>query len=123
MEVHVWQAFYFSNGVDPKNWSAKGRGAAMEFGAAAQPLTLPPFSMTVLSSDSAARLKGDLNGNGGITAFDAALVLQAVVGAITLDPRQQCAGDYNDNGSVTAFDASLILQCAVGGACSTATCN
>ena len=29
---------YFSNGVDPKNWSAKGRGAAMEFGAAAQPL-------------------------------------------------------------------------------------
>ena len=30
---------YFSNGVDPKNWSAKGRGAAMEFGLAAQPLT------------------------------------------------------------------------------------
>ena len=29
---------YFSNGVDPKNWSAKGRGAAMEFGSAAQPL-------------------------------------------------------------------------------------
>src|SRR3954452_21801410 len=30
---------YFSNGVDPKKWSAKGRGPAMEFGAAAQPLT------------------------------------------------------------------------------------
>jgi len=29
---------YFSNGVDPKNWSAKGRGTAMEFGLAAQPL-------------------------------------------------------------------------------------
>src|SRR3954454_22047571 len=29
---------YFSNGVDPKNWSAKGRGAAMEFGPAAAPL-------------------------------------------------------------------------------------
>jgi len=29
---------YFSNGVDPKNWWAKGRGAAMELGPAAQPL-------------------------------------------------------------------------------------
>jgi hypothetical protein len=29
---------YFSNGVDPKNWWAKGAGAAMEFGPAAAPL-------------------------------------------------------------------------------------
>src|SRR5260370_16859796 len=32
---------YFSNGVDPAQWWAKGEGAAMEFGQAAQPLT--PF--------------------------------------------------------------------------------
>jgi hypothetical protein len=30
---------YFSNGVDPKNWWAKGTGASMEFGPAAGPLT------------------------------------------------------------------------------------
>ena len=30
---------YFSNGVDPAHWSAKGEGAAMEFGQAALPLT------------------------------------------------------------------------------------
>ena len=30
---------YFSNGVDPTHWWAKGSGAAMEFGPAAQPLT------------------------------------------------------------------------------------
>jgi hypothetical protein len=30
---------YFSNGIDPKRWSAKGEGAAMEFGESAAPLT------------------------------------------------------------------------------------
>ena len=82
--------------------------------------------MTVLSSDgpqAAQRLRGDVNGNGSVTAFDASLVLQNVVGVTTLDAISQCAADYNSNGSVTAFDASLILQCVVGGACSTSSCN
>jgi len=30
---------YFSNGIDPKRWSAKGEGAAMEFGESGAPLT------------------------------------------------------------------------------------
>ena len=92
----------------------------------AQPLALPPFSMTVLSSDQAAApllLKGDLNGNGSVTAFDASVVLQSVVGAVSLDSHQQCAGDYNSSGSVSAFDAALILQCVVGGSCNSGTCN
>lgn len=91
-----------------------------------QPLTLPPFSMSVLSSDTSTgslRLKGDVNGNGAVSALDAAVVLQSVVGAVNLDSHQQCAGDYNSSGAVSAFDASLILQCVVGGACSTGTCN
>jgi alpha-L-arabinofuranosidase len=92
----------------------------------AQALTLPPFSMSVLSSDEGAaplRIKGDLNGNGSVSAFDASIVLQAVVGAVSLDTHQQCAGDYNSNGAVSAFDAALILQCVVGGSCSSGTCN
>lgn len=90
---------------------------------AAQTLTLPPFSMTVLTSDTPSRLRGDVSGNGAVTAFDASLVLQAVVGSMTLAAEQQCAADYNANGTASAFDASLILQCVVGGACSTSTCN
>ena len=92
----------------------------------AQPLTLPPYSMSVLSSDQATtplRIKGDVNGNGSVTAFDAAVVLQSVVGAVSLDSHQQCAGDYNSSGSVSAFDAALILQCVVGGTCNSGTCN
>ena len=30
---------FFSNGVEPEHWWAKGRGASMEFGPAAKPLT------------------------------------------------------------------------------------
>jgi len=33
-----WGCIYFSNGVTPNEWWAKGSGAAMEFGKAAQPL-------------------------------------------------------------------------------------
>jgi hypothetical protein len=90
-------------------------------------LSLPPYSMSVLSWTvgpvQASRAKGDINGNGSVSAFDASLTLQAVVGTITLDPQQRCAADYNSNGAVTAFDASLILQCVVGGACVSGRCN
>jgi len=88
-------------------------------------MTLPPFSMTVLLQDvpqSCALRKGDVNANGLVTAFDASMALQAVVGSTALNARQQCAADYNGNGAVTAFDASLILQCAVGANCSTVNC-
>ena len=92
-----------------------------------QNVTLPPFSMTVFSGDQSFALtipKGDVNANGNVTAFDASVVLQSVVGAMTLNARQRCAADYDGNGSVGAFDASLILQCIVGvRACSTSTCG
>jgi hypothetical protein len=71
----------------------------------------------------AGRRKGDVNGNGAVTAFDAALVLQATVGSNPLDATQKCAADFNDNGSVSAFDAALMLQCTVGGACNPNSCN
>lgn len=60
---------------------------------------------------------GDVDNNGSVTAYDAALVLESVVGAITLNEAQQCAADYNGNGAISAFDASLILQCVVSGVC------
>ena len=57
-------------------------------------------------------LKGDVNGDGKITAQDASLVLQLVAKKIasTDDGIVYEAADVNDDGKVTAQDASLILQ-------------
>src|SRR5262249_13585491 len=55
---------------------------------------------------------GDLND--GISALDAAVILQALVGTRTLDAQQQLACDVTGNGSLSALDAALILQFLVG---------
>lgn len=57
---------------------------------------------------------GDVSQNGKIQAYDAALVLQAVVSAISLTPTQERVADVSGNGSVMAMDASYILQYSVG---------
>lgn len=49
-----------------------------------------------------------------ITAYDAALVLAASAGLLTLSPEQFLAADVNRNGAVSAMDAFYILQKAVG---------
>jgi alpha-L-arabinofuranosidase len=94
----------------------------------AQNITLPPYSMTLITTSGTGGLplaiaKGDVNGNGSVTAFDASVVLQSVVGATALDTRQRCAADYDGNGSVSAFDAASILRCIVGVGCTSSTCN
>ena len=58
---------------------------------------------------------GDVSGDGKITAYDAALVLQYVVGLITFTKAQEGAGDVSNDGTVTALDAALILQYTVRG--------
>lgn len=57
---------------------------------------------------------GDVSGDGNITAYDAALVLQYVVGLTNLETTQKQAADVTKDGSVTALDAALILQHTVG---------
>ncbi|MBM3234809.1 hypothetical protein FJZ31_00780 [Candidatus Poribacteria bacterium] len=57
---------------------------------------------------------GDVSGNGEVTAYDASLVLQHVVGLIELSPDAQEAADVTGNGTITALDAALILQYTVG---------
>ena len=57
---------------------------------------------------------GDVSGNGTISAYDASLVLQYVVGLITFSPEQQEAADVTGDGTVTALDVALILQYTVG---------
>ena len=61
------------------------------------------------------RLDGDANGDGRVTAADAALVLRYVAG---LDDRMNLGGllraDINGNGRMDASDASAILRDVVG---------
>ncbi|MCL2488902.1 MAG: dockerin type I repeat-containing protein, partial [Oscillospiraceae bacterium] len=53
---------------------------------------------------------GDVNGNGVIDIGDARMVLQYIVGKITLDKRQLDAANVSGNGQLSVSDARLILQ-------------
>jgi len=57
---------------------------------------------------------GDVSDNGEVTAYDAALVLQYVVGSKNLSEPQLKAADVTNDGTVSALDAALILQYSVG---------
>ncbi len=59
-------------------------------------------------------LLGDVSLNGQVLAYDASLVLQYAVSAISLSPLQLLVGDVSGAAGVTAFDASLILQYVAG---------
>jgi len=58
--------------------------------------------------------KGDVSGNGSVTAFDASLILQYIVGDTTLTSAQLTAADVSGDGTVSAYDASLILRYVAG---------
>jgi hypothetical protein len=61
---------------------------------------------------------GDVSGDGYITPFDAALILQSVVGIPIMSPEcPSCdliAADVSGNGTISSYDASLVLQHSVG---------
>jgi len=57
---------------------------------------------------------GDMSGDGNVTAFDASIILRAVVGAIKFGPEERENADVTANGTVTALDAAAILQYTVG---------
>ncbi len=57
---------------------------------------------------------GDIDQNGVVSALDALMVLQAVVGKQTLTNQQVSAADVSGSGTVDATDALNILQFVVG---------
>ena len=59
-------------------------------------------------------IMGDVNGDGEVQAFDAALALQYSAELIEFEEWQILAGDVDGNGIVQAFDAALILQYSAG---------
>jgi parallel beta-helix repeat protein len=58
-------------------------------------------------------MMGDVSLNGRVQAYDAALVLQKSVNAISLNAIQTRVADVSGTSGITAFDGSLILQYVV----------
>lgn len=59
-------------------------------------------------------IKGDVDGNGKISAADARLALRASVGSEDLSEQQKAAADMNGDGKITASDARDILRKSTG---------
>ena len=55
-------------------------------------------------------LKGDVNGDGKLTAMDARLVLRIAARLDTPDEIQTIAADFDSSGKITASDARLVLR-------------
>lgn len=73
------------------------------------------WAATVLAGDAV--LRGDVNRDGAVNAFDAVLVQQALVGITPASGQPPLpAGDANCNGGLDAGDVLAILQFAVGSA-------
>ena len=56
---------------------------------------------------------GDISGNGAVTAYDASLAFQHLLGIIELNEQQQIKADVNGDAAITELDVSLILQFVV----------
>ena len=59
-------------------------------------------------------IKGDVNGDGKITAIDALWVRQSSAGVRVLTEQQKAAADVNGDGKINAIDALWITQKSAG---------
>lgn len=69
---------------------------------------------TPWASQLAKPVLGDVSMNGEVKPYDASLVMQHAVAAITLTDKQKGVADVSGNGIISSYDASLILQYSVG---------
>lgn len=73
------------------------------------------LSSVAFNTASAAKaLRGDVNGDGTVSASDALCVLQHSIGAVDLDTSQKAIADLDGNGVVNSSDALFILKISVG---------
>ncbi|MCL2488211.1 MAG: substrate-binding domain-containing protein [Oscillospiraceae bacterium] len=71
-------------------------------------------ALSILPVSADEIIPGDVDSSGGVDISDARLVLQHLVGKISLTKDQRRAADVNANGKVDIGDARLILQHIVG---------
>ena len=79
------------------------------------PLSLVSGEISVQAANSASFILGDVDGNGVVSAADAALALQMASGRKTPNQQEINAGDINGDGVIGAADASMILSFAARG--------
>ena len=75
---------------------------------------IPAGYRVVYGVDPPSLLYGDVNSDGQVTAYDAALTAEYVVGINNPDFKNAQAADVDGSGSVTVNDVALIAQRAVG---------
>ncbi|HUR99156.1 MAG TPA: cohesin domain-containing protein, partial [Pyrinomonadaceae bacterium] len=105
----------------------------VQYGTSATPVGVPSVALsgagspnvsTTTASDGSYRLAGFGSGAytvtptktgqvNGITAFDASLISQFLVGTAQLSTNQRTASEVSGNGTITSFDAALIAQYVV----------
>lgn len=68
----------------------------------------------VFSFTAAAAMRGDVDGNGRLTAADARIVLRIAAKLDIPDEQLRLAADVNSSGTVTSADARLILRVSAG---------
>ena len=72
------------------------------------------LSTTVMAFAANKKYRGDVNGDGDVTAIDAREVLHIYVNDERLDYDQTVLADMNKDGNITAIDARMVLQVVVG---------
>ncbi|MFH1392097.1 MAG: dockerin type I repeat-containing protein [bacterium] len=79
-----------------------------------KPLNTSSIVLASFSEASPEYQKGDVSQDGQITAHDAQLIMQHVIGQIKLNPEQLELADVSGNGQVSAYDAGLVMQMITG---------
>ena len=74
--------------------------------------TVTPSPMPPMTPDPniVPKMPGDVDGNGVISAQDAAMILRSLVGLYVMNDAQKKAADVNGDGLVSAQDAARILR-------------
>lgn len=72
------------------------------------------YCVNIPDDEPSKNMRGDVNGDGDITAVDARMVLQIVAGLETNDDVSLEVADVSGDGTISAVDARMILQIVAG---------
>jgi len=77
-------------------------------------LTVSTVAAATVTASASDFLKGDVDKDGSVDAFDSLIVLRASVGLVDLDEEARILADYDEDGSITPKDSLILLRHSVG---------